>query len=66
MSGTDEISYYYAPNPVRVDMNGTRANIYAESKSDFYDSIENSRGSQMDDIMIGDSLPNSIWGENGK
>ena len=46
-------------------MNGTRANIYAESKSDIYDGIENARGSNFDDIIIGDSGVNKLYGSFG-
>ncbi len=46
-------------------MNVSRANIYSESKSDVYDGIENARGSNFDDTIIGDSGVNKIYGSYG-
>ena len=62
--GAHEVSYYYDPNPVKVDLYlGVGTDGWGDQ--DRYENIDDIDGSDYDDTLIGDDYDNFIYGNRG-
>jgi Ca2+-binding RTX toxin-like protein len=62
--GTDGVDYEFASTGVTVSLAQPGLNT-GDAAGDTFDSIENLSGSQFNDVLIGDSGNNQLWGFNG-